>query len=79
MGVRVGREMDKSKMTRPVPAGWKSENRGLQYFLRFFETLWVSPEWPENPASRASGTGGFDGGYCSIETQQHREPSVQWL
>ena len=80
LGVRVGREMDKSKMTRPVPAGWKSESRGLQCFPAvLWNTLGLS-WWRENPASRASGTGGFhDDGYYSIETQQHREPSVQWL
>ena len=54
LGVGVGREMDKSKRARHVPAGWKSENRGLQCFPAvLWNTLGLS-WWPENPASRAS-------------------------
>ena len=49
--------------------------------LQFFETLWVSPGGQKTqPVEPVSGTGGFhDDGYYSIETQQHREPSVLWL
>lgn len=80
IGCQGWEEMDKSKILQAcrLAGKVKTEDSVLPCSsLKHFGSL---PGGQKSPASRASGTGGFhDDGYCSIETQQHREPSVQWL